>query len=47
MVKNLLFYCRRHGLDPYSGILHAAAKKKKKKKASISRRLKSSRGEKL
>ena len=46
MVKNLLFYCRRHGLDPYSGILHAAAKKKKKK-ASISRRLKSSRGEKL
>ena len=31
MVKNLLFYCRRHGLDPYSGILHAAAKKKKKK----------------
>lgn len=46
MVKNLLFYCRRHGLDPYSGILHAAAKKKKKKKANISRRLKSSREEK-
>lgn len=44
MVKNLLFYCRRHGLDPYSGILHAAAKKKKK--ANISRRLKSSREEK-
>lgn len=40
MVKNLLFYCRRHGLDPYSGILHAAAKKKKKKKGKYLKEVK-------
>lgn len=30
VVKNLLSYCRRHGLDPSSGILPAVAKKKGK-----------------